>query len=1005
MKNGIRLLLHFAMILFLLTVWTTVSAQQIKSLRVQNASLEECLKQIEKQTGYGYLFKDENIKSIKGISYTAENEDLVTILKSLLANTGYSFELNNKVILIFKEVKPEKTLRQVSVPKEVPVKFKIVDSLTKEPLIGATCNLKNYSIYGTADIDGNVFLKNVPTGDAQIDIQMLGYESKSMSIKIIAPVEMKIALLPTSLELDEIMVVAKASTAGTSTSSVIGRQAIDHLQATSLKDIMQLIPGQLVTGVTDMTSASKITIRTLNASSNNAFGTSIVVDGIPISDNATLRDKTAINATGGTGVDLRQIEADNIESVEVIRGIPSAEYGDLASGAVIVNTKSGYTPYEIRAKINPNNFNTSIGKGWTLGNKLGALNASLDYMQAWGDPRQKTSSFDRVSASLSYSRKIGKIWYTTTKVSFSSLIDSRGDDPDVITEGTETTQKNMNFKLSHNGKISVNAKLMRTLSYYLGYSESVTESKNSIIVAAGGGMPVITSLTSGYFEVPYITNSYRASGTTEGRPRTFYAKVSNGFTANIEKFRQRFNTGVEYKWEENKAKGYYNDDDSKPLRPNSDGRPRPYYDIPALNQISAYFEDNIDWKISKKLAFKVQAGLRYNLIQPGIEEQVSSLSPRINSSIHVSDWLEIRAGWGLNSKTPGLSHLYPEPKYTDRIAARYLPANVNEQLVMYHTNVNYVERNNALKNATNSRTELGVDIKLVNGMRFSVVGYNDYMKNGFGNLTEYKIYYSRYYDANKGLIIKPGMKPIVDWNNPARVDTVFTTNGRIGNTESSLDRGIEFDFDFGELKVIRTSFYLSGAYIQSQYWDNGRNFSNPVGIPANSVYSQGGSNTPPFKLEYPSGRSKNINERFSTLIRTVTHIPYLKMVATLTGQIVWYSSAETTHQKVDPIGWIDTDLSYHPITQEMLNDPSCKIKGIPLSDQRKDPKDDGATRQPLIWIINARLSKDVSKSLGFSFFVNNLFYYTPYQSSNKSGTLTERNTDTFSFGMELLIKI
>jgi len=89
----------------------------------------------------------------------------------------------------------------------------------------------------------------------------------------------------------------------------------------------------------------------------------------------------------------------------------------------------------------------------------------------------------------------------------------------------------------------------------------------------------------------------------------------------------------------------------------------------------------------------------------------------------------------------------------------------------------------------------------------------------------------------------------------------------------------------------------------------------------------------------------------------------------------------------------------------MLDDPSCKIKGILLSDQRKDPKDDGATRQPLIWIINARLSKDVSKSLGFSFFVNNLFYYTPYQSTNKSGTLTERNTDTFSFGMELLIKI
>ncbi|MPM26845.1 hypothetical protein SDC9_73350 [bioreactor metagenome] len=89
----------------------------------------------------------------------------------------------------------------------------------------------------------------------------------------------------------------------------------------------------------------------------------------------------------------------------------------------------------------------------------------------------------------------------------------------------------------------------------------------------------------------------------------------------------------------------------------------------------------------------------------------------------------------------------------------------------------------------------------------------------------------------------------------------------------------------------------------------------------------------------------------------------------------------------------------------MLDDPNYRIKGILLSEQFKDPKDDGATKQPPIWIISARLSKDISKSLGFSFFVNNAFFYTPYQSTNKSGTLTERNTGTFSFGMELLIKI
>ena len=50
-----------------------------------------------------------------------------------------------------------------------------------------------------------------------------------------------------------------------------------------------------------------------------------------------------------------------------------------------------------------------------------------------------------------------------------------------------------------------------------------------------------------------------------------------------------------------------------------------------------------------------------------------------------------------------------------------------------------VERNNSLKNATNSKSEVGVDLHFKNGMSFSVVGYQDYMKSGFGNFTEYSV--------------------------------------------------------------------------------------------------------------------------------------------------------------------------------------------------------------------------------------------------------------------------
>lgn len=1007
MKKLTKSLISLFVIMMVATFVNTANAQQIKSFSVKDATLEECLKQIEKQTGLGYLFKGQEIKSIKGITYSAQNVNVSTVLKAILANTGYTYEINKGVILIFKAPNPApKPATSANQQRNSSIRVTVVDEQTKEPIIGAVAFIKDLGAYATADLDGIAIFRNIPSGQIKLEVQMMGYEASASEFVLSADREMIIRLRQLSLELEEVTVVAQSSAAGTSTSSKIGRQAMDHLQATSLKDIMQLIPGQLMSGVSNMTSAERITIRTLNTSSaNNAFGTAIMVDGVPISDNASLSDKAGISSTGGTGVDLREIGADNIESIEVIRGIPSAEYGDLTSGAVIVNTKAGYSPYEIRTKVNPVTFNTSLGKGWNFGRKHGSLNVNLDYAQAWGDPRQKTTSFDRISGGITYTKTFNKIWYTNTRVNFSDLLDFRGTDPDVITEGTETRQKSRSIRVSHNGRLSVNAKLMRTLSYSLGFSESITESTTSTIVAAGGGLPIITSLTPGYVEVPYITSSYRASGGNEGRPRSVFAKVSNNFFINYKKFHQRFNMGVEYRMEENNARGFYNDDDNFPIRPNSNGRPRPFYDIPRLDQVSAYIEDNINWRFGNGRHFKLQAGLRFGMLQPGKEEEVSSISPRINSSLKVNNWLEFRGGWGQNSKTPGLVHLYPEPRYSDRLVAQYLPTEIERQLVMYQTYINYVERNNMLKNATNTKTELGFDIKLPNEMTFSVVAYKDYMKDGFGNFTEFQTYFSNFYSADKGLILRPGEKPIVDWNNPARVDTVFTTTGRVGNTQASSDKGVEFDFYFGQIKAIRTNLYLSGAYMESSSWTTGPSFSNPVGIPPGSIYGQGGSNTPPFKLEYPSGMQKSINKRFSTVLRAVVNIPEMRMVASLNGQVIWYTYSKTTNQYQRPLGWLDTDLSYHPITEAMLNDPDYKIKGISLADQVRDPKDTQGISFPPVWLINMRLTKDISRNMGFSFFVSNLFYYTPFQSSNVSGTKVERNANSFSFGMELFVKI
>ena len=109
--------------------------------------------------------------------------------------------------------------------------------------------------------------------------------------------------------------------------------------------------------------------------------------------------------TAGRGVDLRTVSAGNIESMEVIRGIPSVEYGNLTSGVVIVKTKAGHTPWEAKFQTDPNSKQVFAGKGFNL-KRGGAANFSVDWSQSWADTRKHYMGYDRITASAGYSRPI-----------------------------------------------------------------------------------------------------------------------------------------------------------------------------------------------------------------------------------------------------------------------------------------------------------------------------------------------------------------------------------------------------------------------------------------------------------------------------------------------------------------------------------------------------------------------------------------------------------------------
>lgn len=872
------------------------------------------------------------------------------------------------------------------------LRLSVTDGSTGEAVVMGTVELLPSGAATTTDLKGEAVLTNVPSGRYTLRLRYVGMETLETAVSVERDMTLSFRMTPTSLALREVTVTAQQKESGASTASVVGRQAIDHLQATSLADVMQLIPGQLM-GNHDLTQQSNLQLRTLVNNNTAAFGSSVIVDGMPMSNNGQLT-QGQFSATAFTGTDLRQVSADDIDNVEIIRGIPSAEYGDLTSGLVVVHSRVGVTPLQVKAKINPGLQNYSVGKGLSLGS-AGVLNVSGDYAKAWGDPRQKTRSYDRYTVNMGWGYDFTKKWHADTKVRFMQAKDWTGNDPDAQDDGTQSKNKTTTVGVTHNGRIRLDKALARSLKYTIGLSLTQTDNTNTSYVANSTGLlPILTARETGYYDVPWMTTSYLATGITESRPGNVFVKLTDDFFLRRGKTVQSFKLGADYHYDWNTGHGYYNADEQRPFRPNSSGRPRAFDDIPGLHQLSAFAEDQFTYNINKVNRLRIGLGLRFTALQPFGDVATTALSPRVNVAFTATKWLDLRLGIGMNSKTPGLQYLYPDKKYDDRVAANYMPQDGSQQVLNYHTQVYDVQYSSGMKNATTTKVEGGIDVKLPGGRKVNIMAYRDRTPNGFSALTEYFTYMSNYYtlDASHPTVADPAA---------VRQDVVFMTTGMIGNENTTVNTGVELDCDLGEVKVLATRFYVSGAWSQTKTWSTDMNAQSVRNALLPAYYQSLGLT--PFKVVYPSGQDYDRYRRFLTTLRAVTHIPRLKMVASFTAQAIWHNSNYSFIADKDVIGYITPDLVYH----QLAGQESIAFDGgqVAVADLAIKHTDNEPNKSPVTWNLSARLSKELGHVGTLSLYVNNALFYEPYLKGNNTTTLTQRNTGTFQFGAELSLNL
>ncbi len=238
----------------------------------------------------------------------------------------------------------------VSAQGETSVTGRVVDEATGQPLVGARILLIGTNRSATTDQDGRFLLGNVSPGRLELRVVAIGYRSQSAQITVVSSVAQQVnfTLATAVVSLDDIVIAVagdrRKREIANNVATIDAVREVDQGAITSLSDLLSSrATGVIVTQGSGTTGAgTKVRIRGTNSLSlsNEPL---IYVDGVRVDNTAASFGTTSIGVGGQQPSRLNDINPEEIESIEIIKG-PSATtlYGtEAANGVIQITTKQG----------------------------------------------------------------------------------------------------------------------------------------------------------------------------------------------------------------------------------------------------------------------------------------------------------------------------------------------------------------------------------------------------------------------------------------------------------------------------------------------------------------------------------------------------------------------------------------------------------------------------------------------------------------------------------------
>ena len=330
--------------LFRLTLLVCLSCSAISAkaqtaritLNLQNATLEQAMNEIKKQTRY--LFINQDVKGLDNleVSINVVDELISKVLDGIFTPHGIAYYIDGKSIIISNRPKAEST--------PVRVQGRVTDA-SGQPVIGASVIVRGTTLGVSTDAEGRFALEvPAPAASRYLEISYLGYETASIPVG--SRTSFSVTLQESSSEIEQVVVTALGIKREEKALSY-NVQQIGAEEITTVKDanFMNSLAGK-VAGVTINASSSgvggatKVVLRgnkSISQSSNALY----VIDGIPMY-NFGGGGGTEFDSKGATE-SIADINPEDIESISVLTGAAAAAlYGsNAANGAVMITTKKG----------------------------------------------------------------------------------------------------------------------------------------------------------------------------------------------------------------------------------------------------------------------------------------------------------------------------------------------------------------------------------------------------------------------------------------------------------------------------------------------------------------------------------------------------------------------------------------------------------------------------------------------------------------------------------------